>query len=62
MIGIILGPVSTSYSVAAPATFAVLDSDGNSHTVSRDVLDSDGNTHTVPGTVLDSDGNSHSPG
>lgn len=37
--------------------FAVLDSDGNSFNVTRDVLDKDGNTHTVSGTVLDSDGN-----
>ena len=46
---------------AAPASFAVLDSDGNSFSVAYAVLDSDGNSFTVSSAVLDSDGNSFSP-
>lgn len=43
------------------ALFTVLDSDGNSFSVSYAVLDSDGNSFTVSSSVLDSDGNSFSP-
>ena len=37
---------------------SVLDSDGNSFSVSNTVLDSDGNPFVVSKSVLDSDGNS----
>lgn len=41
-----------------PGPFRVLDSDGNSFTVSSLVLDSDGNSFNVSNSVLNSDGNS----
>lgn len=39
-------------------TMSVLDSDGNSFSVSKTILDSDGNPFVVSKAVLDSDGNS----
>lgn len=45
----------------APAGWTVLDSDGNSFSVTLSVLDSDGNSFNVSSAVLDSDGNSFSP-
>ncbi len=61
--GAVSGPVPTGVmgSIGGGASgFAVLDSDGNSFSVTLSVLDSDGNSFTVSGSVLDSDGNSFS--
>lgn len=57
MTGTIRG-LAGGFEGAAAGGFAVLDSDGNSFSVTTAVLDSDGNSFTVAAGVLDSDGNS----
>lgn len=53
---------STLTPAATGCTFAVLDADGNSFSVSTDILDADGNSFTVGIAANDSDGNSFDVG